>query len=156
MLLYFTSCVIFFHNRYGSPKFSLVTIQKRFKKDDNLSTLFVPVPVKPNPDDINVGAELTGRLNKGDLLKVLNRFYQKPEIKQLALENGLDSKVIIKFESNSIHIIVVMFQITCSIKRILALEDFVLKPIHCQLIYMLLLVIFCKELVMLTIYFHIS
>jgi len=55
--------------------------------------LFVPVPVKPNPDDINVGAELTGRLNKGDLLKILNRFYQKPEIKQLALENGLDSKI---------------------------------------------------------------
>lgn len=96
----------------------MVSIQKRFKKDDNLSTLFVPVPVKPSPDDINVGAELTGRLNKGDLLKVLNRFYQKPEIKQLALENGLDSKITIKFESNSIHIIVVMFQITCSTKPI--------------------------------------
>lgn len=68
-------------------------MHKRFKKDDNLSTLFVPVPVKPSPDDINVGAELTGRLNKSDLLKVLNRFYQKPEIKQLALENGLDSKM---------------------------------------------------------------
>jgi len=80
--------------RYGKSKFTSVIIQKRFKKDDNLSTLFVPVPVKPNPDDINVGAELTGRLNKGDLLKVLNRFYQKPEIKQLALENGLDSKII--------------------------------------------------------------
>lgn len=120
ILLYFTSCVIylFFHNRYVPPKFNLVTIQKRFKKDDNLSTLFVPVPVKPSPDDINVGAELTGRLNKGDLLKVLNRFYQKPEIKQLALENGLDSKIIIKLESNSIHIIVVMFQITYNIKHI--------------------------------------
>lgn len=93
-------------------------MQKRFKKDDNLSTLFVPVPVKPSPDDINVGAELTGRLNKGDLLKVLNRFYQKPEIKHLALENGLDSKIIFKFESNSIHIPVFMFQITYSIKRI--------------------------------------
>lgn len=79
--------------RYGQQKFISVIIQKRFKKDDNLSTLFVPVPVKPNPDDINVGAELTGRLNKGDLLKILNRFYQKPEIKQLALENGLDSKI---------------------------------------------------------------
>lgn len=67
-------------------------MQKRYKKDDVLSTLFIPVPVKPSPDDINVGAELTGRLNKGDLLKILNRFYQKPEIKQLALENGLDSK----------------------------------------------------------------
>lgn len=65
----------------------------RGKKDDtNLSSLFKPVPVKPNPDDINVGAELTGNLNKSDLLKVLNKFYQKPEIRSLAMDNGLDSK----------------------------------------------------------------
>lgn len=56
------------------------------------STLFVPVPVKPSPDDINVGAELTGTLNKGELLKVLNKFYQKQEIKILSLEYGIDSK----------------------------------------------------------------
>lgn len=61
-------------------------------KDTNISTLFTPVQVKPNPDDINVGAELTGSLNKADLLKVLNRFYQNPAIKQLLTENGLDSK----------------------------------------------------------------
>lgn len=61
------------------------------KDDANFSSLFIPVPVKPNPDDINVGAELTGALNKSDLLKVLNRFYQRKEIKLLALENGLDS-----------------------------------------------------------------
>lgn len=83
---------LFFNHRYGRPNFTSFVMQKRYKKDDVLSTLFVPVPVKPSPDDINVGAELTGRLNKGDLLKILNRFYQKPEIKQLALENGLDSK----------------------------------------------------------------
>lgn len=61
------------------------------KDDGNFSSLFIPVPVKPNPDDINVGAELTGALNKSDLLKVLNKFYQRKEIKLLALENGLDS-----------------------------------------------------------------
>jgi len=98
---YLTSLYIF---RYGKPKFTSVIIQKRFKKDDNLSTLFVPVPVKPNPDDINVGAELTGRLNKGDLLKVLNRFYQKPEIKQLALDNGLDSKLLFYYSYLTIDI----------------------------------------------------
>jgi len=86
-------------------------MQKRYKKDDNLSTLFVPVPVKPTPDDINVGAELTGRLNKGDLLKILNRFYQKPEIKQLALENGLDSKIFLKIGLNSIHVVVNCFRL---------------------------------------------
>ncbi|XP_049859048.1 ATP-dependent RNA helicase SUV3 homolog, mitochondrial isoform X2 [Schistocerca gregaria] len=69
--------------------------QIRGKKDDtNLSHLFVPVPIKPNPDDINVGEELTGTLNKRDLLKVLNQFYQKKEIKLLALENGLDSYLL--------------------------------------------------------------
>lgn len=67
-------------------------VPARFKKSDSsVSGLFIPVPVKPNPDDINVGAELTGKLNKADLLKVLNKFYQKQEIKILAMENGLDS-----------------------------------------------------------------
>lgn len=67
----------------------------RGKKDSSkLSTLFVPVPVKSNPDDINVGAELTGKLNKSDVMKILNKFYQKKEIKSLAMENGLDSKYI--------------------------------------------------------------
>lgn len=66
--------------------------QIRSKRDDttNLSSLFVPVPVKPNPDDINVGAELTGTLNKSDLLKVISKFYQKKEIKSLLADNGLD------------------------------------------------------------------
>ena len=68
------------------------------KSNSSVSSLFIPVPVKPNPDDINVGAELTGNLNKADLLKVLNKFYQKPEIKVLAMENGLDSRYIINFK----------------------------------------------------------
>ncbi|XP_067000401.2 ATP-dependent RNA helicase SUV3 homolog, mitochondrial [Anabrus simplex] len=69
--------------------------QNRGKKDDtNLSSLFIPVPVKPNPDDINVGAELTGSLNKASLLRVLNKFYQKKEIKLLALEHGLDNYLL--------------------------------------------------------------
>lgn len=69
--------------------------QIRGKKDDstNLSSLFVPVPVKPSPDDINVGAELTGTLNKSDLLKVISKFYQKKEIKSLLAENGLDREL---------------------------------------------------------------
>lgn len=69
--------------------------QHRTKKNDGtLSTLFKPIEIKPNPDDINVGAELTGSLNKADLLKVLNKFYQQKEIKQLLTENGLDSKYL--------------------------------------------------------------
>lgn len=66
----------------------------RGKRDNpNLSTLFTPIPIKPTPDDINVGAELTGAISKSDLLKVLSNFYQKKEVKQLLFENGLDSKL---------------------------------------------------------------
>jgi len=69
--------------------------QCRGKKSDssNISeSLFQPIPIKPNPDDINVGAELTGSIiKKKDLLKVLNSFMQKNEIKKLAEEYGLDS-----------------------------------------------------------------
>lgn len=71
----------------------------RGKKDDSNSSssvpLFHPVPVKPNPDDINIGAELTGVLKKTDLLKILNSFVQKTEIKELAQQYGLDSMFII-------------------------------------------------------------
>ncbi|XP_072942061.1 ATP-dependent RNA helicase SUV3 homolog, mitochondrial [Epargyreus clarus] len=69
---------------------------KRGKKHDKGSSapLFVPVPVKPNSDDINIGEEFTGRLKKQDLLKILNRFYQKPEVRVLASENGLDDQLL--------------------------------------------------------------
>ncbi|XP_049865438.1 ATP-dependent RNA helicase SUV3 homolog, mitochondrial [Pectinophora gossypiella] len=69
---------------------------KRGKKHDrgNPSALFVPVPVKPNPDDMNIGEEFTGRLKKQDLLKILNKFYQKPEVRVLASENGLDDQLL--------------------------------------------------------------
>ncbi|KAK7570774.1 hypothetical protein V9T40_010141 [Parthenolecanium corni] len=64
----------------------------RLKSDDfNLSSLFIPIPVKSNPDDINVGAELTGDLKKTDLIRILNKFYQTPEVKMVLQENGLDN-----------------------------------------------------------------
>jgi len=64
----------------------------------NFSHLFVPVPVKVDLDDNNaahIGAELTGgEINKDDLLKVLNKFYQRMDMRQLAKEHGLDRKKI--------------------------------------------------------------
>ncbi|XP_066149573.1 ATP-dependent RNA helicase SUV3 homolog, mitochondrial [Euwallacea fornicatus] len=70
-----------------------IRLQIRFKRGskDSVSSLFTPVQVKPNLDDINVGAELTGNLNKADLLKILNKFFQNPSIKHLLTENGLDN-----------------------------------------------------------------
>ncbi|CAH0717326.1 unnamed protein product, partial [Brenthis ino] len=80
------------HGKVGN----LGYVFKRTKKHDkgNPSALFVPIPVKPNPDDINIGEELTGRLKKQDLLKILNKFYQKPEVRVLASENGLDDQLL--------------------------------------------------------------
>jgi hypothetical protein len=58
-----------------------------------VSQLFVPVPVKLESEGYHdVGAELTGKLKKQDLLKVLNKFFRRSEVKLLSLENGLDSK----------------------------------------------------------------
>lgn len=69
------------------------TFVNRAKKDDiNLSSLFKPVSVKSSPDDINIGAELTGSIDKTELVKLLNKFTQKKEIRTLCSENGLDRK----------------------------------------------------------------
>ncbi|KYN34951.1 hypothetical protein ALC56_10919 [Trachymyrmex septentrionalis] len=66
---------------------------KKSNSNTNIpESLFHPVPVKPNPDDINVGAELTGSsLKKTNLLKILNTFSNKTEIKELAQQYGLHS-----------------------------------------------------------------
>lgn len=76
-----------FHRKW----FSSFLILHRKRGDDILSTLFVPVPVKPNADDINVGTELTGTLNKSNLAKLLNQFQQHQDVKIILAENGLDS-----------------------------------------------------------------
>lgn len=55
-----------------------------------MSSLFKPVTVQSSRDDINIGVELAGKLDKSEMLKILNAFTQTPEIKLLCLENGLD------------------------------------------------------------------
>ncbi|XP_017482881.1 PREDICTED: ATP-dependent RNA helicase SUV3 homolog, mitochondrial [Rhagoletis zephyria] len=65
----------------------------RYKKTgpQHVSTLFKPVPVPRNADEQDVGAEMVGKLDKAELLKTLNKFTQKREIKALCIESGLDS-----------------------------------------------------------------
>jgi hypothetical protein len=46
--------------------------------------------VQPSPDDINLGEEIAGKINKQALLKQLNRFFQSPEIRAICKEQGLD------------------------------------------------------------------
>ncbi|XP_043219384.1 ATP-dependent RNA helicase SUV3 homolog, mitochondrial-like [Amphibalanus amphitrite] len=62
-------------------------------KSDDISRLFVPVPIQPSQsDDINsVGSELAGKLVKPAVLRILNKFYQRPKIRRISLENGLDT-----------------------------------------------------------------
>jgi len=50
----------------------------------NIHTLFKPVPVQP--DDINLGEEIVGKINKQALLKQLNKFFQSPEIRQVIIK----------------------------------------------------------------------
>ncbi|XP_064552930.1 ATP-dependent RNA helicase SUV3 homolog, mitochondrial isoform X1 [Drosophila montana] len=61
------------------------------KHETNVSALFKPVQVQANIDDEDVGSELVGKLEKSELLKILNKFAQRREIKALCSENGLDS-----------------------------------------------------------------
>ncbi|XP_070498173.1 ATP-dependent RNA helicase SUV3 homolog, mitochondrial [Chironomus tepperi] len=66
----------------------------RCKKTDPsaLSYLFKPVEIKPSQDDINVGAEITGvSVDKSEIMKILNKFAQRREVRMLCLENGLDN-----------------------------------------------------------------
>lgn len=64
--------------------------EKNSKSNLPATSLFQPVPVKSSPTDLNVGAELTGILNKSEIIKVLGAFAQKKAVKDLALKYGLD------------------------------------------------------------------
>ncbi|KAK4289181.1 hypothetical protein Pmani_037837 [Petrolisthes manimaculis] len=58
-------------------------------KRDDISHLFIPVPVKARQDEINVGEEMAGPLKKAEILRVLNRFFSDQAVKELAKEHGL-------------------------------------------------------------------
>lgn len=54
-----------------------------------ISKLFQPVTIKEE-DSGNIGVELTGKINKPELLKALNQFSQKKEVYNLCKQYGLD------------------------------------------------------------------
>jgi ATP-dependent RNA helicase SUPV3L1/SUV3 len=58
--------------------------------DKEVSSVFKPVPVRSNPDDINLGEEIAGKISKQALLRTLNTFYQSNEIRTLSKDQGLD------------------------------------------------------------------
>ncbi|CAH1783944.1 unnamed protein product [Owenia fusiformis] len=83
--------------RNGLSPCSYVSVRLKSKGDKkNLSALIEPVhvPLVSNPDHINVGAEITGEpIKKEDMLKLLNQFYKRPELQNLAKESGLDHRL---------------------------------------------------------------
>ncbi|RWS23062.1 ATP-dependent RNA helicase SUV3-like protein, partial [Leptotrombidium deliense] len=68
--------------------------QIRCKSDKpTLSSLVVPIEVKvtSNPDDINLGAEITGgKLKKSEIVTIINEILLREHFKLLAQENGID------------------------------------------------------------------
>ncbi|XP_040574555.1 ATP-dependent RNA helicase SUV3 homolog, mitochondrial [Lepeophtheirus salmonis] len=55
------------------------------------SSVFKPVHVSPQSGEHGrIGEEIAGKINRPALLKELNKFYLKPEIKELSNEHGLD------------------------------------------------------------------
>lgn len=54
--------------------------------------MFYVLTLQARQDEINVGEEMAGPLKKEDILRILNRFYTNETVKELAKENGLDSK----------------------------------------------------------------
>lgn len=77
-----------FHRRCRSiPQYQYQQCRGK-KQVSKVSSLFKPVEIQSNRDDNNIGAELTGRLDKGELLKILNKFTQKAEKKALFMEHG--------------------------------------------------------------------
>ncbi|XP_026134410.1 ATP-dependent RNA helicase SUPV3L1, mitochondrial-like [Carassius auratus] len=57
------------------------------------TSLFVPLTVRSDEGDGTVGEELTQPLDKGELLKVLNRFYKRKEMQKLAADQGIDARL---------------------------------------------------------------
>lgn len=64
--------------------------QNNLKIKESVSSLFKPVPVKEDSNDANVGAELTGVLNKRKIVQILCDFATKEVIKELSIKYGLD------------------------------------------------------------------
>ncbi|GAU91771.1 hypothetical protein RvY_03965 [Ramazzottius varieornatus] len=80
------------------PHTMSVGIRRRWKSTNPelISSLFVPVQIEPATNSgqgEDIGEEFTGKLNRDEVLKAMNAFYRRPEMKRLAEEHGLDSRL---------------------------------------------------------------
>ena len=85
-----------FNKRHNTPYIQSIRSKKKTSQPPTLSQLVVPVKIDPNSqsDDAatSVGVELAGKISKEQLVLLLAKFYQRPQVKAAALEHGLDSK----------------------------------------------------------------
>ena len=99
----------------------------------SISKLVVPVKVRHNPSDINVGNELTGKLNREAIVNAISKFYQREQVKIAAAESGLDSnrefkqKLCNKKNNRENYLQIIPF-----IRRISAFEDSAWTSIACR------------------------
>ncbi|CAK9298760.1 unnamed protein product [Gordionus sp. m RMFG-2023] len=73
-----------------------INVKNYSKRPIDLSSIIKPITIeaKKNPDDINIGFEITqNNIKKEELIKALNAFYRLSEIKSLAEEQGLDQRL---------------------------------------------------------------
>ena len=74
------------------------SMRSKSKKSDNndIADILVPLQVKvsSNPDDINLGEDLSGsKLIRIEVIKTLNSFSARQPIRKLSADNGLESKL---------------------------------------------------------------
>ncbi|CAG2100687.1 unnamed protein product [Medioppia subpectinata] len=75
------------------------TAHFRHKSDGktDLESIVIPVSVRrtQTPDDISVGEELSGKsLKKNEIIVILNKFIQRPVIRKLCEDNGLNHRLM--------------------------------------------------------------
>ncbi|XP_057341687.1 ATP-dependent RNA helicase SUV3 homolog, mitochondrial isoform X3 [Microplitis mediator] len=63
--------------------------KKPEESSDVINSLFHPVPVLPDLENKNLGAEITSKLNRADVQKVLATFHQQRDVRSLAKDYGL-------------------------------------------------------------------
>ena len=63
---------------------------KNDPETNSTSRLFKPVLVRPNPDDVDLGKEIAGDIDRSELLSRLNAFFKSETTRALSREQGLD------------------------------------------------------------------
>ncbi|XP_074642459.1 ATP-dependent RNA helicase SUPV3L1, mitochondrial-like isoform X2 [Tubulanus polymorphus] len=78
----------------GPSQISRRTVRYKSESKD-VNSLFQPAPfsAQQSVTDVEVGADLAGPLKKDQLLRLLNQFYRRTEVKKLAAECGLDNRL---------------------------------------------------------------